>query len=198
MFIGPFDAAMAWNENSLMGVKRFLDRFERFVEANRSVPQPSSSKARAAVNRVGRQVAEDIAAFKFNTGLAKMMEALNALEDLNEPVHPAQLRDFIKVLSPYAPFLTQTLWEKLGLQGAVALTDWPVYDPGLEMDEGVEMAVQVNGRLRGTIHVPTGADENAVRAAAESVESVTRHLEGKQVVKVIVVPNRTVNYVVKG
>ncbi len=198
MFIGPFDATMAWNERALMGIKRFLDRLERLVDKNVHTMQPSSSKARAVVNRLGRLVSDDIAAFKFNTGLAKMMEALNDLEALNQPIHPQELASFIKVLAPYAPFLTEELWTKLGREGSVHLSSWPEYDPTLEKDEGVEMAVQVNGKLRGTVHVPTGADEATVRAAAEAVESVTRHLEGKQLVKVIVVPNRTINYVVKG
>jgi leucyl-tRNA synthetase len=126
-----------------------------------------------------------------------MMEALNDLEDLHEPVHPHELRDFVKVISSYAPFLAQSVWEKLGLKGSVALTEWPVYDPALEVDEGVELAVQVNGKLRGTIHVPKDAAEQVVRSTAESLDSVARHLKGKRVVKVIVVPNRTINYVVK-
>jgi leucyl-tRNA synthetase len=198
MFIGPFDATFAWNERALMGVKRFLDRFERFIGENASTSQASSQKARAVINRLVRQVDEDTAAFKFNTALAKMMEALNDLEDLHQPVHPNELRDFIKVITPYAPFLAEASWEKLGLKGKFGLTHWPVYDPSLEIDEGIEIAIQVNGKLRGTIHVTKDAPENTVRAAAEAVASVSRHLEGKHVVKVIHVPNRTINYVVKG
>ncbi len=198
MFMGPFDATFAWNERALMGIKRFLDRFERFVKNHSRGNHGSPQKARIIVNRLGRQVKEDTVAFKFNTALAKMMEALNDLEDLQQPVHPNELRVLVQVLSPYAPFLAQACWEKLGQAGAVALTRWPEYNPSLEVDEGVEMAVQVNGKLRGTIRVPKDAGEQAVRAAAEVVESITRHLEGKQVVKVIFVPNRTINYVVKG
>jgi leucyl-tRNA synthetase len=198
MFIGPFDATMAWNERALMGIKRFLDRLERFVDENIHTNLPTGQKARAAINRLVRQVEEDTPAFKFNTALAKMMEALNTLEDLHQPVHPNELRDLLKVLSPYAPFLAQSCWEKLGLQGDVGLTHWPSYDPELEVDEGAELAVQVNGKLRGTIRVPKDASEKVVRAAAEAVESVSRHLEGKHIVKVILVPNRTINYVVKG
>jgi leucyl-tRNA synthetase len=197
MFIGPFDGTYAWNERALMGVKRFLDRFERLIHAHAGESQPSGQKARAVVNRLGKQVDEDTAAFKFNTALAKMMEALNELEDLRQPVNPSELRDLVKILSPFAPFLAQACWEKLGQKGKAALTSWPVYDPSLEVDEGVEMAVQVNGKLRGTIHLPKDADDNTVRASAEAVEGVARHLQGKQVLKVIVVPNRTVNYVVR-
>ncbi len=198
MFIGPFDATMAWNERALMGVKRFLDRFERIVEQNATTSTPSSQKARAIVNRLGRLVKEDLAAMKFNTGVAKMMEALNNLEDLKERVNPAELRAFAQIMAPYAPFTAEGCYAKLNGKGNVHTQLWPTYDPALEVDEGVEMAVQVNGKLRGTIHMPKDAPEADVRAAAEAQEGVTRHLEGKQVIKVIVVPNRTVNYVVKG
>jgi leucyl-tRNA synthetase len=127
-----------------------------------------------------------------------MMEALNSLEDLHEPVHRNDLSNFVEVTAPYAPFLAQSCWEKLGQAGSVALARWPVYDTALELDEGVEMAVQVNGRLRGTIQVPKDAAEHTVRKTAEAVESVARHLHGKHVSKVIVVPNRTINFVVRG
>jgi leucyl-tRNA synthetase len=198
MFIGPFDATMAWNERALMGVKRFLDRFDRFVNANLNTGQASSQRARTIINRMTKQVSDDLGAFKFNTGLAKMMEALNSLEDLNEPVNLKELRAFCQALNPYAPFTTEAAWAKLGGTGNIGQTLWPKYDPSLELDEGVEMAVQINGKLRGTIHIGKDAPESDVRAAAEATESVTRHLHGKEVVKVIVVPNRTINYVVKG
>jgi leucyl-tRNA synthetase len=197
MFIGPYDATMAWNERALMGVKRFLDRFERLVNEHINAGQASSQAARSIINRLGRQVSEDIASFKFNTALAKMMEAINDLNALNEPINPAELRVFCQVLAPYAPFTADSCWEKLSGKGSVHHSRWPSYDPSLERDEGVEMAVQVNGKLRGTIHTATGADEATVRQLAEAQESVTRHLEGKQVVKVIVIPGRTINYVVR-
>jgi leucyl-tRNA synthetase len=198
MFIGPFDATMAWNERALLGVKRFLDRFERFVDANLATRRPTGSPARAVINRLGRLVSQDVQAFKFNTALAKMMEALNSLEAMSVSVHPAELRAFVQVLAPFAPFLAESCWQKLGGAGSVHHSAWPVYDPALDVEQGVEMAVQVNGKLRGTIQVEKDASEAVVRAAAQAVESVARHLEGKQVMKVILVPNRTLNFVVKG
>jgi leucyl-tRNA synthetase len=198
LFIGPYDATMAWNERALMGVKRFLDRFERLVDANTQSTAPSGARARAIINRVGQQVNNDLANFKFNTALAKMMEALNNLEDLKDRIHPADLRAFCQVLAPFAPFVADTCWQKLGGKGSVHASRWPAYDPNLEIDEGVEMAVQVNGKLRGTIRVPKDTPEATLRQQAEAIESVARHLAQGQLVKVIVVPNRTINYVVKG
>jgi leucyl-tRNA synthetase len=195
MFIGPFDATMAWNERALLGVKRFLDRFERFVDANLASRQ-TGSQARQVINRLGRLVSRDLQAFKFNTALAKMMEALNALEAANTPVSPSGLRPFVQVLAPFAPFLAESCWKRLGGEGSVHHSSWPAYDPALDVEEGVEMAVQINGKLRGTIQVEKDAGEADVLAAAEALESVARHLEGKQVVRVIHVPNRTLNFVV--
>jgi leucyl-tRNA synthetase len=180
-----------------MGVKRFLDRFERFVETHSATRTPSNNQVRAVINHLGHKVSQDIQAFKFNTALAKMMEALNTLEALDAPANPAELRLFVQVLAPFAPFLAEACWEKLKGGGSVHHTTWPAYDPALEVEQGVEMAVQVNGKLRGTIQVEKDAPEAEVRAAAEAVESVARHLEGKQVLKVILVPNRTLNFVVK-
>lgn len=200
LFMGPYDATMAWNERALHGVRRFLDRLERFVRAHASQGGQSGRRARAAVNRLVKAAAEDTAAFKFNTAVAKMMETLNSLEELaagGEPVANSDLRCFSQVLAPYSPFLAETLWQALGGPGSVHDSLWPPYDPAVEMDEGVEIAVQVNGKLRGTIHIPTGAGEETARQASEALESVTRHLEGRQIVKVIYVPNRTINYVVK-
>ncbi len=200
LFMGPYDATMAWNERALLGVRRFLDRLERFASARAGQGGQSGRRVRAAVNRLVKTVAEDTAAFKFNTAVARMMETLNTLEELaaaGEPVANSDLRCFSQVLAPYGPFLAEALWQKLGGHGSVHDTLWPAYDPAIEMDEGVEIAVQVNGKLRGTIHIPTGAGEETARQAAEALESVTRHLEGRQVIKVIYVPDRTINYVVK-
>jgi len=200
LFMGPYDATMAWNERAVLGVRRFLDRLERFVGEHASRGGQSGRRVRAAVNRLVKAAADDTAAFKFNTAIAKMMETLNTLDSLaaaGEPVANADLRSFVQVLAPYAPFLSEELWQKLGGPGSVHNTLWPEYDPAVELDEGVELAVQINGRLRGTVQVETGADEETVRRAAEALESVKRHLEGKPIIKVIYVPGRTINYVVK-
>lgn len=200
MFIGPFDATMAWNERALMGVKRFLDRFERLVADNASQGGQSGARVKAQVNRLGKTVAEDIASFKFNTGVAHMMETLNTLSDLaaaGETIANAELRVFAQILAPYAPFTAESAWEKLGGKGSVHNTRWPVYDPALEMEEKITIALQVNGKLRGTVDVARDTPEAQIRQLAEAQEGVARFLKQGQVVKVIYVPGRTMNFVVK-
>ena len=197
MFIGPFDATMAWNERALMGVKRFLDRFEAFFKENLNQRGRATRQAAGWVNRLGKQVSEDIEAFKFNTALAKLMETLNALGEAPASVSNSELEALVKIIAPFAPFLAERCWQALGRSGTVHAAPWPAYDPALELDEAITVAVQVNGKLRGTLEVARGEDQAAVSARAALLESVARHLADKQIVKVIYVPERTLNFVVR-
>ncbi len=197
MFIGPFDATMAWNERALMGVKRFLDRFTNYIRDNAHQHHTSDKRGAGLVNRLGRLVSDDTAVFKFNTAIAKMMETLNALGDETLAVADEDLAKLVKILAPYAPFLAEECWEVLGRKSSVHLELWPVYDPALELEEKITVAVQINGKLRGTLEVERGETQEAVIGRAAVLDSVARHLEGKQVVKTIYVPERTLNFVVR-
>jgi leucyl-tRNA synthetase len=197
MFIGPFDATMAWNERALMGVKRFLDRFETFFKENVHKHASSSTRTAALVNRVCRQVGEDIAAFKFNTAVAKLMEALNDIGDDAQGVTDAELSKLARAIAPLAPFLAETCWQLLGQAGSVHQAQWPAYDAALEMEEKITVAVQINGKLRGTLEMERGETQESVVARASTLEAVARHLAGKQVLKTIYVPERMVSFVVK-
>jgi leucyl-tRNA synthetase len=197
MFIGPFDATMAWNERALMGVKRFLDRFGTLFKENVHRTPASSPRIKGLVNRVGRQVSEDIAVFKFNTAVAKLMEALKAISEEPQGVADAELNQLARILAPLAPFLAEECWQLLGKAHSVHQADWPAYDPALELVEKITVAVQINGKLRGTLDVEHGEAQEAIVARAAALGSVARQLEGKQVVKTIYVAERTLNFVVK-
>jgi leucyl-tRNA synthetase len=204
LFMGPYDATMAWNERALLGVKRFLDRFNRFVQDHAAQREESGPRVQAAVNRLGKEVAEDTAAFKYNTAIAHMMETLNALNDLTDPskeqwesVSGAELQIFSQILAPYAPFTAESCWQMAGGESSVHGTRWPVYDPSLEREELVTIAIQVNGKLRGTVNVPHQATEAEIRRLAESQPGVEKFTTGKDILKVIYVPMRTMNFVVK-
>ena len=173
LFMGPYDATMAWNERALLGVKRFLDRFNRFVEEHAGQSRESGPRVLSAVNRLGKEVAEDTASFKYNTAIAHMMETLNTLTDLadptkdqNESVADAELQKICQILAPYAPFTAESCWQISGGKNSVHETRWPAYDPSLELEELVTVAIQVNGKLRGTVNVPHQATEEEIRAAA--------------------------------
>ncbi len=197
MFIGPYDATFAWNERAILGVRRFLERFEQFIAAGHRRNQASTPRAAALVNRLGKTVAGDIEAFKFNTAVARMMETLNDLSAPGENTSPADLGRLVRVLAPFAPFLAETCWQQLGQPGSVHTSGWPEYDPALALEERPVIAIQVNGKLRGTLPVAPGEDEPSVAARAAQLDAVARHLQGKTVVKVIYVPERTLNFVVR-
>lgn len=200
MFIGPYDATMAWNERALMGVKRFLDRVQRLFGEQAGKGGAGSPRVRAALNRMVKKVGEDTAAFHYNTAVAAMMETLNTLNDLlagGERITDAELRLFAQCLAPYAPFAAEDAWIKAGGRGSVHLSRWPAYDPALELEEQMTVAVQVNGKLRGTLALPRDAGEDEIRRQAEALDSVARQLAQGQVVKVIYVPGRTMNFVVR-
>jgi len=195
MFIGPFDATMAWNENALAGVRRFLERFERFIADNRAKQADSSDAARRVTHRTIKGVSEDIPQFKFNTALAKMMEGLNTVGA--DPVGVEELRAWVTLLAPFAPFMAEKMWQKLGLEGSVHDARWPAYDSALAEEALVEIPVQVNGKLRGVIQAAKDASEEEVRALAEALEPVQNYLAQGQVQKVVFVPGRMLSYVVR-
>jgi leucyl-tRNA synthetase len=201
--MGPYDATMAWNERALLGVKRFLDRFSRFVNDQAGQRQDSGPAVKAAINRLGKSVAEDTAAFKYNTAIAHMMETLNTITDLIESKQPGEgmadteLQTFSQILAPYAPFTAESCWQLSGGKNSVHDTTWPVYDPGLELEVLVTIAIQVNGKLRGTIDVSPQAEETEIRQLAESHPGIVKFLTGRNLLKVIYVPMRTMNFVVK-
>ena len=205
LFMGPYDATMAWNERALLGVKRFLDRFERLIEENAGKAKELGPRVKAAVNRLAKEVSEDTASFKYNTAIAHMMETLNTLGDLldgsngaREVISNAELRIFTQSLAPYAPFKADDAWHKLGGKDSVHHSAWPTYRPELELVEQLTIAIQVNGKLRGTIDVDHETSEAEIRQLAEAHEGVARFLSQGQVVKVIYVPGRTMNFVVRG
>jgi leucyl-tRNA synthetase len=197
MFIGPFDATMAWNERALAGVRRFLERFERFITENAGKHSTASYIARVETNRVIKGVTEDIPQFKFNTALAKMMEGLNTLIATAEPVRTNELRTWLQLLAPIAPFLAETLWQKIGQAGSVHTSGWPEFDQTLVEEEKLEIPVQVNGRLRGVIRVNRDDTEEQVRMQAEALDTVQKYLRERTLQKVIYIPGRTLNFVVR-
>jgi len=204
LFLGPYDATLAWNERALLGVKRFLDRFERFVQVNAGQNQISGPKVKALINRLGKDVAEDTISFKYNTAIAHMMETLNSLQDLvasnsdeHEPIAAQELRIFAQILAPYAPFTAESCWRLAAGAGSVHATTWPNYVPDLESEDLITIAVQVNGKLRGTLEITHQTTETEIRQMAEAQPSIAKFLVNGKVTKVIYVPMRTMNFVVK-
>jgi len=196
MFMGPFDSTLAWNERGLLGVKRFLDRLAAFVSENAGRGGKADRQAQVIAARLVKAVGEDIEAFKFNTAVAKQMEALNSLLDSGCALDNATLRMLVQVLAPFAPFKAEECWQKLGAAGSVHASRWPAYDPALLAIEKVKIAVQVNGKLRGLIEVEPDESEEMIIEQARALEALARALSGRMVKQTIYVKGRTLNFVV--
>ncbi len=200
MFMGPLAASKPWNTQDVPGVHRFLQRVWRAVAGDENnsplISDDGDEAIEAALHRLIKKVGEDIEAMKFNTAIAAMMEFLNTVYKVGK-ISKDQAGRFILLLAPFAPHICEELWGKLGHDESLAREPWPAYDESMIAAETVELAVQVNGKVRGKINVPADADQEAVISAALADEKVAQSIAGKKIVKRIVVPGRLVNLVVK-
>jgi leucyl-tRNA synthetase len=200
MFMGPLEASKPWNTRDVPGVHRFLQRVWRAIVGDEDSPSLLCDDANEDVERLLhktiRKVGEDIEAMKFNTAIAAMMEMMNAVFRAGGLTRD-QAERLVLVLAPFAPHICEELWAELGHEESLAWEPWPTYDEAMLVVDTVELAVQVNGRVRGRISVATDAEESDILAAAKAHEKVASELEGKQLVKEIVVPGRLVNLVAK-
>ena len=204
MFMGPLEATKPWSMAGVGGVRSFLDRSWRLLvdelaeETTLSAAvtdDEATAEQLRVLHRTIKAVTHDLDAMAFNTAIARMMEYVNFFTGQKQRPRAA-LEPFVLLLSPFAPHLAEELWSLLGHEQSLAYEPWPAFDDELTRDATVEIAVQVQGKLRSRLQLPPDADKAAMEAAARSDERVKEHLEGKQVVRVIVVPGRLVNFVV--
>ena len=194
LFMGDYGSAAPWSESSVKGCKRFLDRVADLYDIAKG--SGATAELESAFHKTIKKVSEDYEAMKFNTAIAALMGLINDIFD-----HGSLTRDelsvFIKLLCPVAPHLCEEINEKLGNKKLLSLSEWPTYDEAKTIDSTVEIAVQVNGKLRGTIMLPVDCPKDDAIAAAMADERVAAAIEGKTVIKQIAVPNKIVNIVVK-
>jgi leucyl-tRNA synthetase len=205
MFMGPLEATKPWSTEGVSGVRNFLDRVWRMItheksellELNPAVQavEPTLEQSRI-LHRTIHGVTQDLERLSFNTAIAKMMEFTNFYTKCD--VRPRlAMETLVLLLAPFAPHLAEELWELLGHSETLAYEPWPAYDPEMLKSDTVEIAVQINGKLRSTVELPTGADKDTHEQAARADGRIAELLAGKTVVKVIVVPGRLVNFVIK-
>lgn len=193
MFMGAFDQAIPWSTQGVKGCRRFLERVWRMAGIVRGDSNPALTNP---LHKLIRKVSEDYEAMKYNTAIAAMMSFVNDAYDAGS-IGREDFGAFLRLLSPAAPHIAEELWQKGGFPGMICQSAWPQFDPALCLDETKEIAVQVNGRVRGRITISADASEQEIRALALAGEDVKAWLEGKEVVKVIVVQGRIANIVVK-
>ncbi len=198
MFVGDFEQAAIWSTEAVKGSKRFLDRVWNLAESAKDDPNPSPANE-AVLHRTIKKVTGDIDSLKMNTAIAAMMTAVNELTA--NGVTKGDMRTLLQLLSPFAPHITEELWERFGFAAETGKmccqSQWPVYDERKTVASAVDFAVQVNGKLKGTVTMPTDSEGAAVVEAALTVEKVRKATEGMKVVKTIFVKNRLVNLIVK-
>ena len=212
MFMGPFDSTMAWNENTLMGVKRFLDKFTKFINNqetssnNQSKTDIASSKeVKVIINKLIKSVGEDLENFKYNTAIAKMMEALNKISNDQFLISKEDLKVLIKLLAPMAPYMAEEMWSRLhqcfGEPGSVHLTQWPIVDKKYLVEETVIIAVAVNGRVRGQLTINNEEliinNKDTIINKAKDLEQIKKWIGEGEIIKEIYVPGKMINLVLR-
>jgi len=196
MFMGPFDSTMAWNERSLVGVRRFIEKFYSFVSENEGKHQETASEGMKIVHKLVKGVGNDISEFKFNTAIAKMMETLNDLTKNNIEIADSELSMMVRAAAPFAPFVTEELWHILGGEFSVHIQEWPRVNEKYLASDKVTLSVQINGKLRGTVEVSPDESEEEVTKTAKKIEKVMKYISAGTVLKVIYIKGKTVNFVV--
>lgn len=192
MFLGPFNQTAQWSTSGMSGPRRFIERVWKL--RGKVQDTQDSSEVVSALHRTMKRVTDDTQAFRFNTAIASMMELLNVMEK-ETSLSQETFTTFLLLLAPYAPHVSEELWEKMGNTGFVSRAPWPSYDETLAVQKTVHIAIQINGKVRGEVTLEATADQETVEQAARALPNVLKYLEGVEVRKTIYVPGRLLNFV---
>ena len=193
MFMGPYDEGGDWNDKGITGIFRFLSKVINVCEKDEGESSPEAQKI---VHKTIKGVTEDLDKIKFNTALSKMMECMNELTSSNT-LSDSDKASIIKILAPFAPHLSEELWEKLENSSSVFNDSWPEYDENMILDDSMTIAIQVNGKLRGSMEVSVDASKEEILSQSKALENVQKYTDEMDILKEIYVPNKLVNLVVK-
>ncbi len=193
LFMGDYSSSAPWNENSVKGCKRFLDRVAALTDM---ISGEKSDKLEVSFHKTRKKVTSDIEDMKFTTAIAAMMSLLNDIYD-NGSLTKEQLVDFISILCPFAPHICEEMWETIGEKGFLSTHEWPKFDEEKTKDNEIEIAVQICGKLKGTITITPDTTKEEALALALADEKIKSLLDGKTVVKEIYIPGKIVNIVAK-
>ncbi len=196
MFMGPLEASKPWSNQGVEGAKKFLDRVYRAIIEDNKVKDEENKNLENIYHKMVKKVSNDFENLAFNTAISEMMIFINAVN--KEEILPLEYAEgFIKLLNPIAPHITEEMWQLLGHDKTIAYEPWPTYDEAKCIDNEVTYAIQVNGKVRGTISTQKDLDKDEVLSIAKENENVKKYLENSEIIKEIVVPNKIVNFVIK-
>lgn len=197
MFLGPFDGTFPWNENTLMGVKRFIDRMYKFITENKNnFGEIDSEVVGKAINRSVKHVGEAIERFQFNTAIAKFMELQNLFEkEKASNISKDTINKYLQIMAPFIPFVTEELWCQLGNNDSIHINLWPEIDVNKTIDTEIDIPVQINGKMRGKIKISSNITEEELKQLIISDNQFNKYLENFEVKKFLYVKGRIVNIV---
>lgn len=192
--MGPFEASKPWDMKGIEGVSRFLKRVCAWSENAKLTAEADPKKSEILKNKTIAKVSDDIENFRFNTAISSLMVLFNDLSKLPQASEKS-FKTFLQLLHPFAPHLSEEIWQQKGYEGFVVQSAWPQADAALMQDDTAEIGVQVNGKVRDRVAVPADAAREKIEKIALASAKVTRSLEGLEVRKIIVVPGRMVSIV---
>jgi leucyl-tRNA synthetase len=208
-FIAPYDQATPWSPESVAGTYRFLNRVwilvQEFLESDQSGNETGSTSqaVQPIIHRLIKTISEDLTKLNFNTAVAAQMETVNELYKLKEQDHfigreswQFAIESLLQLLSPFAPHLSEELWQQLGHSGSIHTSQWPSYDEKYLIRDSATIVVQINGKLRARLTLPVDVTEEQAANAAKTEPKIIEHLAGREIKKTIYVPGRLVNLVV--
>ena len=197
MFMGPIEAEKPWSTDGVNGVNRFLKRVWNIWETPNKIAAEGDPELTRLMHKTIKGVTEDMDRMTFNTAISKLMEMTNAIYKSDKPVAKADMDSFVKLLSPMAPHIAEELWERLGHTESITYAPWPTYDESLLVKNDMDIVIQILGKKRTTLTVPTDITQDELLALAKQDSRVQEFITGKEIVKVIYVPKRLMNIVVK-
>ncbi|MBO5222673.1 MAG: leucine--tRNA ligase [Clostridia bacterium] len=195
LFMGDYEKAAPWSENSVRGCKRYIDRVWNLADMVTD-SDDYSAELESAFHKTVRKVTSDIESMKFNTAIAALMALMNDITAKGS-ITRGELKTYLALLNPFAPHITEEMWENAGFEGMLVTAPWPTYDEAKTVDKEIEIPVQVNGKLRSVLTIAADADKDTILAAAKADEKVKVFTDGKNIVKEIFIPGKMVNLIVK-
>ncbi|MEG0619147.1 MAG: leucine--tRNA ligase [Bacilli bacterium] len=195
MFMGPLEADKPWSNTGVEGARRFLDRIYRLFEEDK-IKDKENKNLTKLYHQTVKKVTEDYESLNFNTAISTMMIFINAVYK-EEYLPKEYASNFLKLLNPIAPYITEELWSMLGNKNTIAYEPWPIYDIEKTKEDSFDMIVQINGKVRGKIEISIDTPKEEMEKLALNIENVKNHIEGHDILKVIVVPKKLVNIVIK-
>jgi leucyl-tRNA synthetase len=191
--MGPFDQAIAWDTNTIAGSRRFLERIWKLQE--RVSKENNNEKIEILVNKTIKKVTEDIEAMRFNTAISSMMILLNEFEK-EQIISKRNYEILIQLLAPFAPHITEELWSILKNKKSIHQTDWPKYDESRLVNDRVNLVVQINGKVRGTIEIDVNEGEDQIKRKVLELPDIKKWVNGLNIKKVIYIKGKLMNLVI--